>query len=173
MAKTLHFQGGGLGSIPGQGTRFHMPQLSIGRLELKIPLATTRTWSSQLNMGKDTGTDASTPYLTCVPPPSPARGPAVSPTSRLHPAPPLCPYQPEAQRGMERRARHAEAGRPARGAPFPLDAPPSVLIAPSTLAPRSRRTGAFPTAGMRGAPARVGRWRRGGAPQRDEARYGC
>lgn len=127
-------------------------------------------------MGKDTGTEASTPYLTCVPPPSPARGTAMSPASRSHPAPPLCPYQPagEAHRGMERKARLAEARRPARGAPFPLDAPPSVRTAPSTLAPRSRRDGRLPRSRGRGGwPPRVGRWRRGGAPQRDEGRYLC
>ena len=33
---------GAQGSIPGQGTRSHMPQL-------KIPCAATKTWHSQIN----------------------------------------------------------------------------------------------------------------------------
>ena len=33
---------GGLGSIPGQGTETHMPQL-------KIPHASAKTWHSQIN----------------------------------------------------------------------------------------------------------------------------
>ena len=33
---------GGLGSIPGQGTRSHMPQLRVCMLQLKIPHATTK-----------------------------------------------------------------------------------------------------------------------------------
>ena len=46
----------GLGSIPRQGTRSHMPQLRILMLQLKtshattkIPRATTKTWHSQVN----------------------------------------------------------------------------------------------------------------------------
>ena len=34
---------GGLGSISGQGTRFHMLQLRVCMLQLKIPLAATKT----------------------------------------------------------------------------------------------------------------------------------
>ena len=45
MTKTQCFQCWGLGSIPGQGTRSHMPQL-------KIPSAATKTWSSQINIKK-------------------------------------------------------------------------------------------------------------------------
>ena len=33
---------GGLGSIPGQGTRSHMPQLRVYTPQLKIPQATTK-----------------------------------------------------------------------------------------------------------------------------------
>ena len=47
---------GGLGSIPGQGTRSRvlqlrrcMPQLKIPRVTTKIPCATTKTWCSQIN----------------------------------------------------------------------------------------------------------------------------
>ena len=35
---------GGLAWIPGQGTRSHVPQLSIYMLQLKIPRAATETW---------------------------------------------------------------------------------------------------------------------------------
>ena len=38
---------GGLGSIPGQGTRSHMLQRRIRALQLKIPRAATKTWCSQ------------------------------------------------------------------------------------------------------------------------------
>ena len=40
---------GGPGSIPGQGTRSHMPPLSskVQMLQLKIPHATTKTQCSQ------------------------------------------------------------------------------------------------------------------------------
>ncbi|TEA40711.1 hypothetical protein DBR06_SOUSAS1310003, partial [Sousa chinensis] len=37
---------GGLGSIPGQGTRSHMPQLRVCMSQLKIPNAATKTWCS-------------------------------------------------------------------------------------------------------------------------------
>ena len=40
---------GGLGSIPGQGTRSHMLQLRFHMLQLKILCAPTKTWSSQIN----------------------------------------------------------------------------------------------------------------------------
>ena len=33
---------GGTGSIPGQGTRSHMPQLRVGTPQLKIPYAAVR-----------------------------------------------------------------------------------------------------------------------------------
>ena len=41
---------GGLGSIPGQGTRSHMPQQRICRPQgrLKMLHATMKTWSSQI-----------------------------------------------------------------------------------------------------------------------------
>ena len=40
VAETLHLQCGGLGSVPGQGTRAHMPQLRVHMLQLKISHAT-------------------------------------------------------------------------------------------------------------------------------------
>ena len=39
VAKTPHSQAGGLGSIPGQGTSAHTPQLRVHVLQLKIPHA--------------------------------------------------------------------------------------------------------------------------------------
>ena len=47
---------GGSGSIPGQGTRSHMPQASICMLQWKIPCAATKTrWSqiSKINVKKE------------------------------------------------------------------------------------------------------------------------
>ena len=41
---------GGPGSIPGQGTRSHMPQLRVRMLQLKIPRAATKTQHSQINI---------------------------------------------------------------------------------------------------------------------------
>ena len=48
---------GGLGSIPGRGTRYHMAQLRVHMLQLKIPHAPTKNiqhaatgvWYSQTN----------------------------------------------------------------------------------------------------------------------------
>ena len=40
---------GGPGSILGQGTRSHMPQLRVRILQLKIPHASVKTWCSQIN----------------------------------------------------------------------------------------------------------------------------
>ena len=40
---------GDLGSIPGQGTRSHMPQLKILRPVTKIPCAAAKTQHSQRN----------------------------------------------------------------------------------------------------------------------------
>ena len=40
---------GGPGSVPGQGTRSHMPQLKILHAATKIPHATTKTRHSQIN----------------------------------------------------------------------------------------------------------------------------
>ena len=40
---------GGLGSIPGQGTRSHMLQLRVHMPQLKIPHTTTKTWHSQIS----------------------------------------------------------------------------------------------------------------------------
>ena len=40
---------GGLGSIPGQGTRLHMPQLKIPHTTMKIPSAETKIQCSQIN----------------------------------------------------------------------------------------------------------------------------
>ena len=48
-AKILHFQCRGPGSIPGQGTKSHMPQLRVCMQQLEIPCATTKTWCSQIN----------------------------------------------------------------------------------------------------------------------------
>ena len=51
MAKTLHSQGSSaaLGSIPGQGTGFHVPQLRLSMLQLKTLHSETKTWHSQIN----------------------------------------------------------------------------------------------------------------------------
>ena len=40
---------GGLGSIPGQGVRFHVPQLRIRKPQLKDPTGCTKTWRGQIN----------------------------------------------------------------------------------------------------------------------------
>lgn len=40
---------GGWASIPGHGIRFHMPQLRVRRLQLKILSAVTKTRCSQAN----------------------------------------------------------------------------------------------------------------------------
>ena len=40
---------GWLGSIPGQGTRSHRPQLRVCKPQLKILCAATKTWCSQIN----------------------------------------------------------------------------------------------------------------------------
>ena len=48
----LRFQApivGGWALIPGQGIRFHMPQLRVRRLQLKILSAVTKTHCSQVN----------------------------------------------------------------------------------------------------------------------------
>ncbi|TEA40810.1 hypothetical protein DBR06_SOUSAS19710012, partial [Sousa chinensis] len=39
---------GDMDSTPGQGARSHMPQRRICMPQLKIPRATTKTWSSQI-----------------------------------------------------------------------------------------------------------------------------
>ena len=49
MAKTWHSQYRGLGSIPGQGTRSHMPELRVQMPKLKILYATTKTMHSPIN----------------------------------------------------------------------------------------------------------------------------
>ena len=41
---------GCLGSIPGQGTRSHRPQLRVCEPQLKILGAATKTWCSQINI---------------------------------------------------------------------------------------------------------------------------
>ena len=46
---------GGLGSIPGQGTSSHMPQLR--RPQVKIPCATSKTWHRQAGEQLDRLTD--------------------------------------------------------------------------------------------------------------------
>ena len=40
---------GGLGSIPGQGTRSHMPKLRVSMLQLKIQPASTKTLCNPIN----------------------------------------------------------------------------------------------------------------------------
>ena len=42
---------GGLGLIPGQGTRYDMPQLKVLHAAMKIedPISTAKTWHSQIN----------------------------------------------------------------------------------------------------------------------------
>ena len=40
---------GGLGLIPGQGARSHMPQLGVCMLQVKMPQAATKTWNSSIN----------------------------------------------------------------------------------------------------------------------------
>ena len=40
---------GGLGLIPGQGTRSHMPQLRVLTLQRKMQHAATKAWCSQVN----------------------------------------------------------------------------------------------------------------------------
>ena len=52
VAKTPHSRCRVLGSIPGQGSRSHMPQLSIHKLQLKIPRAATKTQRSQIKKKK-------------------------------------------------------------------------------------------------------------------------
>ena len=60
VAKTLAPDARGLGSIPGQGTRSRMPQLTVHMLQLKIrlqqklkiPHATPRTQQGQINIKK-------------------------------------------------------------------------------------------------------------------------
>ena len=42
-------EGGGQSSIPGQGTRPHMPQQRVCRSQRKDPCATTKTQHSQIN----------------------------------------------------------------------------------------------------------------------------
>ena len=42
---------GGLGLIPGQGTRYNMPQLKVLHAAMKIedPISAAKTWHSQIN----------------------------------------------------------------------------------------------------------------------------
>ena len=55
-AKTLLPTPGSLGLILGWGTRSHTPQLSVLMPQLYIPCAATKTWHSQINEQKETGT---------------------------------------------------------------------------------------------------------------------
>ena len=57
LTKNPSFKSGGLGLIPGQGTRFHIPQLKahmlklkscLSQLRLKIPYVPTKTQWSQM-----------------------------------------------------------------------------------------------------------------------------
>ena len=51
MAKTPDPNPRGVGSIPGQGTRFHMPKLRICMPQLKIlHHAATKMWHRQINI---------------------------------------------------------------------------------------------------------------------------
>ena len=43
---------GGPGSIPGQGTRSHLPQLRVHMLKLRLPHTATKTRGSQINIFK-------------------------------------------------------------------------------------------------------------------------
>ena len=43
---------GGPGSIPGQGTRSHLPQLRVHMLKLRFPHTATKTRCSQINIFK-------------------------------------------------------------------------------------------------------------------------
>ena len=49
VTKTPCSQHRGLGVIPRQGTRFHMPQPRVCMPQLKIPHAATKPWCSQIN----------------------------------------------------------------------------------------------------------------------------
>ena len=53
MAKTPHSNGGGLGLIPGQGTRSHGRQLRLCMLQLKIPYAATGRCSVNICGGEE------------------------------------------------------------------------------------------------------------------------
>ena len=44
---------GGLGSIPGQGTRSHMPQLKISHVATKVPSPTAKMGCRQINIKKN------------------------------------------------------------------------------------------------------------------------
>ena len=56
VAETLHSQCRGLGSIPGQGTRSHMPQLKIPCASTKNNVLHSATKSSQVTARKDPNT---------------------------------------------------------------------------------------------------------------------
>ena len=49
VAKTCTPNAGGLGLIPGQGTRSRMPQLKIPHATTKISCAATKIWCNQIN----------------------------------------------------------------------------------------------------------------------------
>ena len=55
---------GGLGSIPGLGTRTNMPQLSVPKLQLKVLHAATKTQHSQINILKNTMGQKNTIYTS-------------------------------------------------------------------------------------------------------------
>ena len=44
---------GGPGSIPGQGTRSHVPPLRVRMPQLRSPPAATKTWRNQINQQTD------------------------------------------------------------------------------------------------------------------------
>ena len=52
VAKTRRSQCRGPGLIPTQGTRYHMPQLRVCMLQLKLLYAAVKTWHSQIKKKK-------------------------------------------------------------------------------------------------------------------------
>ena len=49
VAKSQDPNAGVLSSIPGQGTRSHMPHLSVSMQQVKILHSATKTWHCQIN----------------------------------------------------------------------------------------------------------------------------
>ena len=73
VAKTPHSQCRGLGSIPSQGTRSHVPQLRVPMPPLNILSTITKTWRSQTheNNWKKNGSRAWEPTSEYPVPPPP------------------------------------------------------------------------------------------------------
>ena len=55
---------GGLGSMPGQGTISHLLHLRVHKLQLKLPLAATISWCSQINKNRTINAAQTTPHLS-------------------------------------------------------------------------------------------------------------